>query len=116
MSVSKMPDKYVLDALVNDVEDIESILRTLNSESELGWRDEWGSDFLRDEVVMALLRLVRDLVRVFVLEEEGKSLRELSPRELPSTALGGTYFGMTPRGRIVHRSWEPDAGADPVEG
>jgi len=115
MNGSKVPDKYVLDALANDVEDLDSVIRMLNSDSELGWREEWGRDFRRDEILAALLRLVRnDLVRVLALAEDGKSLEELSLGTLPETGLGTAYFGITPRGRMVHRSWEPETGTDPV--
>ena len=33
----RSPDLYVLDALANDIEDLESIARTLNSDTALGW-------------------------------------------------------------------------------
>lgn len=47
------PDMYILDTLANDVEDLESILRMLNSDTAIGWHKQWGRRFTRDEVVPA---------------------------------------------------------------
>ena len=61
-------DLYVLDSLANDIEDIEAILRMLNSDTVLGWYHEWGRQFTREDIVTALSRLVHDdLVHVMVL-------------------------------------------------
>ena len=40
MAKERLPDMYVLDALANDVEDVEAILRMLNSDTALGWHNE----------------------------------------------------------------------------
>ena len=108
MTTASMPDMYVLDALANDVEDIESILRMLNSETDLGWRAEWGREFNRLDVVSALSRLIRqDFVRVFIHDEEGKALREIANALLPPANYDDAYFGMTERGRVMHSNWDP---------
>jgi len=51
-------DMFVIDVLRHDIEDIEAILRMLNSRSALGWRNFWPRDFCRQEVLDALGRLL----------------------------------------------------------
>lgn len=103
------PDKYVLDALANDVEDVESILRMLNSDTDLGWRAEWGRNFSRSDVVTALTRLVReDFVQVFAHDPGAKAAVPLPRGEVPPGNFDNAYFGMTERGRLVHSNWDPE--------
>ncbi len=102
------PDLYVLDALSNDIEDLESILRMLNSDTALGWAKEWGRAFTRGEIVEALTRLIRKaFVRVLVLADDGKSLTDLDPGTLPPNDYAEVYFSLTERGRMVHADWDP---------
>ncbi len=100
------PDPYVLDTLADDVENLESILRMLNSDTELGWVREWGRQFTREDVISALSRLVRD-DHVFVVARDGGEMQQLSPRALPPESYGDAYFGITDRGRLIHADWEP---------
>lgn len=103
----KKLDLYVLDALANDVEDLESILRMLNH-SEIGWSEEWGHQFTSSEVVQALARLIRDsAVRAYVLDTNGKALEPLEVSALPAT-FEGVWFGLTGRGRMRHGNWQTD--------
>jgi len=105
-----LPDMFVLDVVADDVEDLEGILRNLNR-SPSGWRDSWGREFSRDEVVAALSRLVReDHVRGYVLDDAGTALVELPARALPPATFDDAWFGLTPRGRLIHSNWDPDAG------
>ena len=105
-----LPDMFVLDALADDVEDLENILANLNR-SPSGWRDSWGREFSRDEVVAALSRLVTDdRVRVYVLEDAGTALVELPARTLPPATFDDAWFGLTPAGRLLHTNWDPNAG------
>ena len=105
----RSPDLYVLDSLANDIEDLEGILRMLNSNTELGWATEWGRPFQREELVTALSRLVtKGYVQVFALAADGKSLEPLAPTVLPPGTYQDTYFGMTDRGRLIHRNWDPN--------
>lgn len=98
-------DCFVLDALVNDVESVDIVLRTLNSDSELGWTDAWGRAFNRGEVVASMVRLVRrDLVRAYSAAGDDLTLSALDPRAMP-TDLREAYFGLTDRGRIAHATW-----------
>lgn len=103
-----MPDMYVLDSLANDVEGLEDVLRILNSDEAIGWHKRWGRHFTRDEVVQALVRLIKaDHVRASVLTSDGKWLQELGPTELPPGTFDEAWFGITPQGRMVHTNWEP---------
>lgn len=109
----RSPDLYVLDALANDIEDLDSILRMLNSDSSLGWAAEWGRPFQRGELVEALSRLVaKNNVQVLVLAPDGKSLESLSSTALPPGSYQDAYFSLTDRGRLVHRNWDPELGGD----
>jgi hypothetical protein len=113
MTGSTRPDKYVLDTLANDVEDLESILRMLKSETDLGWRKEWGHPFTRLDVVSALSRLVRDdFVQVFALGSASSAAMPLPRGAMPPGDYDDVYFGLTERGRIAHSNWEPEAEFD----
>ena len=108
MTISRTPDLYVLDALANDVEDLESVLRMLNSNTALGWTKEWGRSFNRGEIVEALSRLVaKNLVQVLTLADDGCSLQSLPAATPPPSVYDEVYFALTERGRLVHRNWEP---------
>jgi hypothetical protein len=103
------PDLYVLDSLADDVEDVAAILRTLNSDSAIGWHEAWGRPFTRDDIVAALSRLVSDnLVRVAVLTRDGKGLTHLPEKQLPISSYDDAWFEMTPHGRLVHANWSPN--------
>lgn len=95
-----MADLFVLDALADDLEDIERILLAVNHD-EYGWKAEWGRVFTHEDVVTALARLIqRDLVRAFVLSA-GADLQALGPGAVPAQWLDA-WYEMTPRGRLVH--------------
>lgn len=107
------PDLYVLDTLADDVEELSSILRSLNSDSAIGWHRIWGRHFRREEVVQALSRLIRaDSVRVAVLTPDGKSLAEVQPRQIPPASYDDAWFSMTARGRLLHSNWNPGVPTD----
>ena len=101
-------DFVVLDTLANDLEDIEHILHLANHEA-VGWRElNGGRNYTRDLVVPALLRLVRDdLVEACAHSESEQALRGIGRGVLPTGDLDSLWFVMTPRGRVVHSSWEP---------
>jgi hypothetical protein len=104
-------DMFVLDALVNDIEDVESVLRMLNSDTALGWSDEWGRPFQRGEVVATLTRLIaKNYVDVLVLASDGKSLESLPSKSLPPSSYEEVYFAITDRGRTIHRNWDAPSG------
>jgi len=104
-------DYVVLDALADDLESVETILRRTNHE-EFGWRRlQDGRSFTRDEVVAALLRLIRDdLVEACAHSEADSALVGIGSRALPSGNLDEFWFVITPHGRMTHSSWEPSSG------
>jgi hypothetical protein len=103
-----LPDLYVLDALANDIESLEDVLRMLNSDTVLGWHRTWGRPFQRAEIVESLARLIKEeSVRAHVLTPDGKGLDPLPPRTLPSATFDDVWFEMTPHGRMRHANWEP---------
>lgn len=109
--IARLPDMFVLDALANDIEDLDGIIRMLNSDTALGWVAEWGRSFRREEVVEALSRLImRDFVTALILHSDGRSLQKLPAMTLPPLSYDEAYFSMTDRGRLLHSSWEPDLG------
>jgi hypothetical protein len=109
-------NRYVLDSLANDIEDLDGILRMLNSDTDLGWKREWGGEFTRADVVTALSRLIReDLVRAMALDESSGALRELPRAAMPTSNYGDVYFAMTARGRMVHSGWDPTAEEPPTD-
>ncbi len=110
--VSREPiDFVVLDALANDLEDIEQILHLANHDS-VGWRQlNGGRSYTRDQIIPSLLRLVRDdLVEACSYSESERSLVGIGRGVLPTGALDDVWFVMTPRGRVVHSSWESEGG------
>ena len=107
-----VPDLYVLDTLADDVEDLSTIMRALNSDTAIGWHHTWGRPFSRDEVVQALSRLItNDLVQVAVLAENGKEVENIAAGQLPPGDYDDVWFAMTPRGRVVHSTWDPEVGS-----
>lgn len=108
------PDMFVMDAMANDVESIDDLIRILNSSSDLGWTDVWGRMFTRDEVVSALMRLVRaGLVLAYAADGDKHELAPLDERVLPQS-LSEAYFGLTDRGRLVHANWDAPEGPAPT--
>lgn len=103
------PDMYVLDALADDLEDLESALRLLNSETAFSWRTESGRLVCRTDLVLALSRLIRDeLVHVYVHGDDELGLREMPDGAMPPASYDDVYFGITDRGRLVHSNWSPE--------
>jgi hypothetical protein len=101
-------DYYVLDVLANDIEDLESVLRLLNSPSELGWRDQHPTPFSREEVVPSLIRSIkRGLVEACVYSEATRQLEAAGPSVVPTVDFDAIWFRLTSKGRIVLDSWDP---------
>ena len=103
-------DLFILDAVADDLENLEDILRMLNSTSAIGWRHLHPAPFTRDEILPALARLIREnLVEACPLDQSGKFLVEAGSGVLPEGSWDDVWFRMTARGRIVHSTWEPDS-------
>ena len=104
------PDYFILDAMANDIESVDDVLRILNSNSELGWTDVWGRPFTREDVVGSLVRLLRrQLVQAYSTSESEAALSPLEAGTAPER-FGEAYFGLTERGRLVHANWESPEG------
>jgi hypothetical protein len=105
-------DLYVLDALANDIEGFDDILRLLNS-PDIGWVIEnHGQAFVASEVVAALARTIKaGWVRALVVAPESSALQELDDFALPASPLESCYYMITPRGSIIHSTWEPTPDA-----
>ena len=70
-------DYIVLDALANDLESVEDILRLANH-PEIGWTELAGGPIAEFSVLLALPRLVEDgLVRAYVLDASVGQLQDL---------------------------------------
>lgn len=108
MSARTLLDYVVLDALANDLENLEDIERILNNPSELGWRDQHPLPFTREEIVPSLLRAIRErLVEVCRYTDDKRALAGLGEGTIPTTGLTNEdWFRLTDRGRTVLNSWE----------
>jgi hypothetical protein len=106
-------DFVVLDALVDDLENIEQILGRANHATE-GWRElKHGGEYAKEDVVPALLRLIRDdLVEACRYSGPERALVPIGRSVLPSGDLADFWFQITPRGTLVHSSWRPDQPAE----
>jgi hypothetical protein len=103
-------DYYVLDALANDIESVEDIMRLVNH-PDVGWAAEGGQPMTRSDILAALPRLVRDkLTQVYVPSATTSEMEALPIGRLPSAPLESCYFGMTVQGRMVHANWAPPTG------
>jgi hypothetical protein len=101
-------DFVALDALANDLENLDGILRILNSASELGWRDQHPAEFTRDEVVPALYRAIRDgTVEACVYSDSERALVGVGEGVVPSGPFDDVWFRLTRRGRLVLSAWKP---------
>jgi hypothetical protein len=106
--VRHLLDFVVLDALANDIEDLDGIQRLANH-ADIGWTAEAGGEIAIAPLLAALTRLIRDhLVRAHV---ESASVPELVPLPLgvlpDATQLPTAYFQVLPAGRALHAAWDP---------
>ena len=105
-------DYFILDALANDLESLEDILRLMNSDS-MGWRFRHPAPFTASEVLPGLQRVVKDgLVNAAAHSATEQALVDLPERVWPAEGLEGVWFRLTPHGRMVHSAWEPDVPED----
>jgi hypothetical protein len=102
-------DPYVLDSIVDDVEDLEHILADLNGTETTDGKPFWQREFTRDEVVAALSRMIRNGdVYVLASAPDGLSMYPLPIGVFPPGSYDDVYFGPTERGRLRHANWNPD--------
>jgi hypothetical protein len=106
--MSRAPlDFHVLDAIANDADLYDDILKHLNDEST-GWRAETGRPVQGAEVHAALLRLVRDhLVEVHLVDTAKNDFVGCGEGVWPpNTSLADMFFDLTGRGRVLYLNWE----------
>jgi hypothetical protein len=101
-------DLFVLDALANDIEGFEDVMRLLNHE-QLGWRHLHGAAIERDEAQEALRRVVIDgLAEVCLYDPDSRALRSYKASQWPvGTEVDDMWFRITEQGRSLHAAWEP---------
>ncbi len=101
---------FILDVLRHDViEQVANIVKMLNDDGCIGWRDCWPHDFSPEDVVPAL----RELVREGFIEplREDESGNQVIP--VPSAELNWErdhdvlWFSLTEKGRNRWSNWEP---------
>ena len=110
-------DYLVLDALADDFESMEQIEPAIERALEFWCINEPPDRFSRAEIVLAITRLIRDrLIEAVALNSDGKSMSNLGEGIHPKGNLDDYWFGMTPRGKIVHTGWIPPAERESQSG
>jgi hypothetical protein len=108
-------DMYLLDVVADDIESFDHILERLNGDHARAWWRIRGAQFDREEVVECLSRLItRDFVRVYTPDPLDGRLVELPAGSLPPSEYSAAWFGITPRGLLVHGTWDEEGS--PLEG
>jgi hypothetical protein len=106
-------DYLVLDALADDFESMEQIEPDIKRALSFWCINEPASRFSRAEIVLAITRLIRDrLIEAVSLDGDGKSMSNIGEGIHPKGNLDDHWFGLTPRGKIVHAGWIPPAERD----
>ena len=100
---------FILDVLRYDIEPLESILKLLNNDSCVGWRQFWPRDFTGAEIVPALKELIeKGYVDVYEMSADE---RELVPTDMARLSLedsaGNYWYLLTDLGRRVWNEWQP---------
>ena len=98
-------DFFVLDTLANDIEGLSDILRLINH-SDIGWTAYLGRGFEVNEVVPALLRLIRHGdVEACAFDERERALVGTGEGVVPAVPMEDLWYRMTERGRVRHGTW-----------
>jgi hypothetical protein len=100
---------FILDVMRHDdIEQLSSILRLMNNDACIGWREFWPHDFTPEEVIPALATLVQTGCVTAWREQEGRD--ELSPvgaNQLDVTRdQENLWFALTDKGRNHWNQWE----------
>ena len=100
-------DFCVIDALAQDVDQLEEVVWYLNS--GLSDRKTYHPEpFVEDEVAPALIRGIQDgLIMASVLVPGQKSLTPLGDGVVPEVPLDEVWFGLTQRGWLLYQNWFP---------
>lgn len=107
-SIARQLPMFLLDVLQHDVaERVDSILRLLNNDSCIGWREFWPHDFNEREVISALSELVKSgFVTVFREDASRAELVATDLHELPDDAAS-YWYGRSAAGIDAWDSWKP---------
>ena len=107
-SMSRQLPMFILDVLQHDVaERMDSILRLLNDDSCIGWREFWPRDFSEQEVISALSELVQSgLVTVYRDDTDDAVMVATNWRELPDDPAC-YWYGRSAAGIEAWDAWEP---------
>jgi len=107
---------FILDVLRHDTEPISSIVKMLNNEGCIGWREFWPHDFTIEEVTAAIGELAQHgLVSVLEYDarRKGLVLVEASDERIRN-GQSDFWFAITPAGRDVWDAWDPPTGTVPA--
>lgn len=87
---------FVLDVLRHDeIENVPAIVRMLNDDGGIGWRDQWDRDFTEADVRSVLVPLVRDGLLLALREKADTDGFD----EIDETDLSGRRRVVSPDGR-----------------
>lgn len=101
---------FILDVLRHDIiEQVPSIVKMLNNDGCIGWRDCWPQDFTEQEVVPVLESLVREgYVQVLREVESGNDVAPIPIAEANIRQdQDNLWFSLTDAGRQLWNNWEP---------
>jgi hypothetical protein len=103
-------DYLILDSVADDVESLEQIVPSLGRAISLWEINPPGGRFSREEIALAITRLVRDkLIEVFAPNAADNTMSPIGEGVQPSGNLDDYWFQITGRGRMVHSEWVPPA-------
>jgi len=100
---------YIMDVMrYDDVENIASIQRVLNSNSNFGWAAIAGRDFLETEITDALRILIHEeCVEVYAQNSNGQLERTLFMPDCSNAYMTGLWYGLLPEGQRRWEAWDP---------
>lgn len=101
---------FILDVLRHDdIEQLSSILKLMNNDACIGWREFWPHDFTPQEVIPALEDLVRaGYVTAWCEEESVDELSQITVDRLDvNRDKESLWFALTDKGRRLWNQWEP---------
>jgi hypothetical protein len=107
-STPALLEMFVVDVMRHDViENVPAILKMINDDGCIGWREFWPQDFTVIEVTTALKRLA-GYGHVDVLEEIGGEVSRVDPgRFNPENDYSQFWFTLTDTGKSRWEHWDP---------
>ncbi|MGC4005461.1 MAG: hypothetical protein QM811_21005 [Pirellulales bacterium] len=101
----------VIDALQDDIENIDSVLRMLNNKSESSWATARGRQFTMDEVLSSIRELIqRNLISPLAEIEPGFVMQIDALIAKTDTELEFLWFSLEPAGRDAMKEWWESRG------